>query len=320
MAVILNGRLPDAMLGTIPGTARRVLAQLVPQTAALRAAFAARFGKPLVVTDDYRTYEEQVRLKIEKGPYAATPGYSNHGLGRALDLGSGVNLEGSPEYLWMKANGPRFGWFHPRWAEDKDPSNGQQEPWHWEAAATAVPVSNYTQTGGQVPSAPSTGPVAPIPEEDVMASLAEVEASLARIVSEEVAPIMAALSSGPARWYKVDGGALAWLDLGTCRRRGTNGQYAADPSGVVPLPATDPFWALPVVGDAFGELYRREGQDAAWLIESDPAEQARTGRAVRRWPGRDAYLAHGAPAIVTLPASHVFWTLRPVGEAPPEGT
>lgn len=159
---LLNGRLPASALGTIPGTARRLAVELVPQTAALRAAFAARFGKPLVVTDAYRTYEEQVRLKQDKGSYAATPGTSNHGWGRAIDFGSGVNVEGSPEYRWMKANAPRFGWRHPLWAEDRNPANGQQEPWHWEASETPVPVSNYTSQTGAVPTAPAVGPIAPI--------------------------------------------------------------------------------------------------------------------------------------------------------------
>src|SRR5690348_12429569 len=106
MPALENGRLDDALLGVIPGTSRKVLAQLVPQTAALRDAFQEHFGKPLVVTDAYRDFATQVQVKLEKGPYAATPGKSNHGWGRAIDFGSMVNVEGSPEYLWMKANAP----------------------------------------------------------------------------------------------------------------------------------------------------------------------------------------------------------------------
>jgi len=159
MATYANGRLPDSALAVIPGTKERVRADLVEQTAALRDAFQARFGKPLVVTDAYRTYAQQVSLKATKGVYAATPGTSNHGWGQAIDFGSRVNVEGSEEYRWMLDNAPRFGWTHPLWARDGNPLNGQQEPWHWEAVA--VPVSNYRTTGGSVPAVPN--PTAPTP-------------------------------------------------------------------------------------------------------------------------------------------------------------
>lgn len=161
---VLNGRLPGALLATIPGTNKQLRSDLVPQTTALRTAFEKRFGKPLVITDAYRTYEEQVRLKATKGVYAATPGTSNHGLGQAIDFGSGVNVEGSAEYLWMRESAPRFGWTHPLWARDGNPRNGQQEPWHWEAVL--VPVSNYQTVGGHVPTAPNVTAPTPINPED----------------------------------------------------------------------------------------------------------------------------------------------------------
>jgi hypothetical protein len=161
----LNGRLPASQLATIPGTNRRLLAALVPQTAALRAAFQGAFGKPLVITDAYRSYAEQVTLKATKGVYAATPGTSNHGWGRAIDFGSGVNIEGSPEYRWMKAHAPTYGWTHPRWAEDGNPANGQQEPWHWEAAPT--PVSSTAWSGATVPTTPGVTAPTPIEEDDM---------------------------------------------------------------------------------------------------------------------------------------------------------
>lgn len=168
----LNGRLPGSDLAYITGTTRRILRDLVPQTDALRSAFLAHFGKSLVITDAYRTLQEQVDLKKQKGPFAATPGYSNHGWGRAIDFGSMVNVEGSPEYAWMKANAPKFGWSHPRWAEDHNPANGQQEPWHWEAAEAPVPASNYVHIAGAVPDAPHLDPIPDIepvlPKEDEM--------------------------------------------------------------------------------------------------------------------------------------------------------
>lgn len=160
---VLNGRLPDSMLATIPGTNRQLALELVPQTAALREAFEAHFGKPLVITDAYRDYETQVELKREKGPYAATPGTSVHGWGHALDLGSGVNTSfTSPEHLWMRANGPRFGWNHPAWAHNHNPSDGEDEPWHFEGTTVSVPTASGHRPGTTprpVPKPPIAPPI-----------------------------------------------------------------------------------------------------------------------------------------------------------------
>jgi hypothetical protein len=139
---LINGRLPSSMLAGIPGTSRRIALDLLAQTTAMRADFEKEFGKPLYITDGYRTYEEQVFLKKQKGPFAATPGTSVHGWGRALDLGSGVNNSfTSREHLWMRENGPRYGWRHPVWAHNHNPSDGQDEPWHFEGVP--VPRSSY---------------------------------------------------------------------------------------------------------------------------------------------------------------------------------
>lgn len=103
---------------------------------ALRADAAAAFnrmtaahGTPLCVTDSYRSYARQVSVYARKPNLAAVPGTSRHGYGVALDLGCGVQRFGSAAYRWMKANGPRFGWVHPGWAE---PGGSMPEPWHWE--------------------------------------------------------------------------------------------------------------------------------------------------------------------------------------------
>ncbi len=168
-----NGRLPASELATITGTTRTCRADVLQQTVALRAAFAAHFGKPLVITDGYRTFAEQERLKIEKGVFAATPGTSNHGWGLALDLGSGVNASfTSPEHVWMRENAFHFGYFHPSWAHDHNPSNGQDEPWHWETSG-AVPVADFVAL---VPSITTFTRAGDLPDEltkeDSMAKLA----------------------------------------------------------------------------------------------------------------------------------------------------
>lgn len=99
---------------------------------ALAAAFEQAMGYPLSVTDAYRSLAAQISVKLRKGKFAATPGKSEHGWGLALDLGSGVNIEGSAAFKWMTENAHKYGWIHPLWARNNDPRDGQQEPWHWE--------------------------------------------------------------------------------------------------------------------------------------------------------------------------------------------
>jgi hypothetical protein len=183
----LNGRLLGTSLAYIPGTSRRLLTELIPQTIDLRAAFAARFGRPLVITDAYRTFDEQVDVfrryytttyqpgrptRVWGGvvywqrpgyPSAAVPGTSNHGWARALDLGSGVNDSlTSDEHLWMRRNGSTYGWEHPAWAHDHVSSNGTDEPWHFEASGVVTTVAAETATPRPIPTAP-TPPTPPAP-------------------------------------------------------------------------------------------------------------------------------------------------------------
>lgn len=125
-----NGRIPAVAmcpLKSAPGHMLRCDAARAFDS--LSAAFKQSFGRPISVTDSYRTYEQQVILKRRKGRMAATPGRSNHGWGLAVDLGGGINMFGAKEHAWMRANAPKFGWDHPMWARQ----NGSlPEPWHWE--------------------------------------------------------------------------------------------------------------------------------------------------------------------------------------------
>jgi hypothetical protein len=180
----LSGMLAANQLRTITGTTRLVRFDLLAQTDALRTAFLAHFGKSLVVTDGYRSYQSQVdvftarytKTYLAGRPYkvwngerwyqrpgtavAATPGTSNHGWAQAIDFGSGVNTSlTSPEFKWMAANAPRFGWTHPAWAKQA----GTLEPWHWEA--TYVPPSSYAPVGPTPPTPiPPINPIPPTPE------------------------------------------------------------------------------------------------------------------------------------------------------------
>jgi peptidoglycan hydrolase-like protein with peptidoglycan-binding domain len=132
-----NGRLPAGDLAkTVVGVTIRK--DLVKQTDQLALAFYREFKRPMKATDGYRSYEQQVDVKRRKGAYAATPGKSNHGWGRAIDWASDINVDRSEEHRWMEKNGPKFGWTNPEWARNATTADGQYEPWHWEAERKSV--------------------------------------------------------------------------------------------------------------------------------------------------------------------------------------
>lgn len=98
---------------------------------AMSKAYQEASGSALCVTDSYRSYAEQVAVKLARPGLAAAPGRSQHGFGLALDLCGGVQSFADPAHLWMQRNAPLYGWFHPAWA---GPSGVLPEPWHWEFA------------------------------------------------------------------------------------------------------------------------------------------------------------------------------------------
>lgn len=125
-----NGMLDSASLCRLWGTTNQSLRYDAAKAFNALSRFHARVkGRPLCVTDSYRSYAGQVDVYRRKPALAAVPGTSRHGWGIALDLGCGIQSFGTPAYRWMKTYGPRFGWVHPRWAE---PSGSMPEPWHWE--------------------------------------------------------------------------------------------------------------------------------------------------------------------------------------------
>jgi LAS superfamily LD-carboxypeptidase LdcB len=127
-----NGQMPASALCPLWGAPGQVLrADAAAAFDRMSKAYAAHFGRPITVTDSYRSYAAQVACREQKGDLCATPGTSNHGWGTAVDLGDGVNSYGTVTYDWLKANSTRFGWFHPSWAE---PGGSKPEPWHWEFA------------------------------------------------------------------------------------------------------------------------------------------------------------------------------------------
>lgn len=125
-----NGFLPDSVLCPLwqaPG--QRLRADAAAAFNRMSQAYASSAGGPLCVTDSYRSYDRQVSVYRRKPQLAATPGTSEHGWGKAVDLCGGVERFGSDAYLWMRANAGRFGFVHPGWAE---PGGSKPEPWHWE--------------------------------------------------------------------------------------------------------------------------------------------------------------------------------------------
>ncbi|EYR64280.1 hypothetical protein N866_13610 [Actinotalea ferrariae CF5-4] len=199
-----NGRLDTSELAVIPGGTKMggsalIRADLLPGLVGLQAAFAKRFAAPLRPTsaaDGYRSYEVQVRTFLARyapattgvGPFsdvrwwqgrryirvagasAAVPGTSNHGWAIAVDFAD-VGATGGTRWSWLMDAAPRFGFVNPLWARDGIPSNGSQEPWHWEGRT--VPVSNYRTflagMGVTVPDLTRPDPLTPTdPEDDDM--------------------------------------------------------------------------------------------------------------------------------------------------------
>jgi len=128
-----NGRLPaSALCGLYAAPGESLTRDASIAFNAMSNAYQKETGSALCVSDSYRSYAEQVAVKLTRGTFAATPGRSQHGLGLAVDLCGGVQSFANPAYLWMQRNAPLYGWFHPGWAE---PTGVLPEPWHWEFAS-----------------------------------------------------------------------------------------------------------------------------------------------------------------------------------------
>ncbi|MFF1528112.1 D-alanyl-D-alanine carboxypeptidase family protein [Cellulomonas sp. NPDC058312] len=125
-----NGRIPASALADLafaPG--QQLRADAAESLEQLNVAFAAAFGRNLVITDSYRSYSQQVACRQQKGSLCATPGTSNHGNGTAIDLGGDAYRFGSDEHDWMLAHAEEYGWTLPSWARA---TGSKPEPWHWE--------------------------------------------------------------------------------------------------------------------------------------------------------------------------------------------
>ncbi|CAM4207423.1 M15 family metallopeptidase [Saccharibacillus endophyticus] len=86
-----------------------------------------------LISSGYRDELEQSRLYKEKGSdYALPPGYSEHHLGLALDIGSTEGpMAEAKEGKWLEKNAARYG-FVLRYPADKTGITGISfEPWHF---------------------------------------------------------------------------------------------------------------------------------------------------------------------------------------------
>jgi cell wall-associated NlpC family hydrolase len=123
-----NGQVPRDQLCSI-GDGHRLRCDAAAAYTAMSAAYAAAFGRPLCITDSYRSLDAQVDAHHRKPAITAVPGTSNHGWGLAVDLCGGINVFGTAQTAWMQVNAAHYGWVHPDWAQ----AGGQNpEPWHWE--------------------------------------------------------------------------------------------------------------------------------------------------------------------------------------------
>ncbi len=127
-----NGEIPTAALCPLWGAPDLSLrADAAAAFGAMAKDFAAQFGRPLCVSDAYRTRTEQVQVFAQRPGLAARPGTSNHGWGSATDLCGGVQSFATIEHAWMLTHAGLYGWYHPSWA---GPGGAKPEPWHWEYA------------------------------------------------------------------------------------------------------------------------------------------------------------------------------------------
>lgn len=150
-----NGKIPDDELKDVEYDKSHTLREdATDALVKMNEDFKKEFNSDISITDSYRSYDEQVKIKEEKPDLAATPGTSNHGWGLALDLGGGINNWDTPERDWMVQNAEKYGWVSPEWAQK---GNGKEEPWHWEYTGEAEEDSGSDSSAGSNSEADQEG-------------------------------------------------------------------------------------------------------------------------------------------------------------------
>ena len=125
-----NGQIPASALCPLSfATGAELRCDATAAIEQLNVAYRQQFGTDLVISDSYRSLSSQVACRRTKGSLCAVPGTSNHGLGKAVDLGGGVQSFGTTQHNWLVANAGAYGWALPTWAHA---GSSKPEPWHWE--------------------------------------------------------------------------------------------------------------------------------------------------------------------------------------------
>lgn len=121
---------------------------------------AAAAGVPLGASSSYRSYGTQVGTynywvsrdgQAAADTYSARPGYSEHQTGLSLDfrVPGGASLDGftgTPQQLWLAANGSRYG-FIQRYTSGNSAETGYiGETWHYRYIGRAA-AADYTARG-----------------------------------------------------------------------------------------------------------------------------------------------------------------------------
>lgn len=145
-----NGNLPGDLLGKATKGGKykpQMLAELVNEYDRMCEDFRKEFPSKQLSAWGYRPYSRQLSLKNDPktANLAAKPGTSNHGWGQAVDIhfyedGASEYSKlrySKPEYIWLKENSQKYGWYNPPWATQGAKSRGvrgaKEEPWHWES-------------------------------------------------------------------------------------------------------------------------------------------------------------------------------------------
>ena len=144
---------------------QKVDSRIYPELQAMFDAARAAGRTPLVISS-YRTYEDQKNMLVkkyrsfkEKGyshedaqvealKWAAYPGYSEHQLGLAIDVGTANSEKCSKDrvWSWLKEHCAEYGFIW-RYSEEKSAITGiANEPWHFRyvgvEAATYIMENN----------------------------------------------------------------------------------------------------------------------------------------------------------------------------------
>lgn len=129
-----NGFLPASDLQTISPTCQ-IWKPAAPNLLNMIAAARVN-GVQLIPESCYRSYAGQVAERnywcsLGLCQFAAVPGTSLHGWGKAVDFAdqNGELRFSSVGYRWLSRYAGRFCFVHPAWAQ---PGGSAPEPWHWE--------------------------------------------------------------------------------------------------------------------------------------------------------------------------------------------